>query len=190
MHGYYVYCLTFPDGKRYVGMTYDVEKRWNNGNGYHCSHFFDEIKRVGWHNIKKEILYSNLSIQEAEEIERAVIAEFQTADPEKGYNIAKGGAYAGRHTEETKKKISQAEALKIKSDIHRKHLSESKQGTRHPQARPVYQYSKLGILIKKWDYMNEAAKTLGIERGTISAVCHGHRKSAAGFIWTYEERGR
>ena len=180
MAGYYVYCLTFP---------YDCEKRWNNGIGYHAAPFYKEIKRVGWHNIKHEILYSNLTVEQACDLEKIVIADFDSANPEKGYNIQKGGGYNGRHTEETKKKISQSESLKYKSPEHRKHLSESKQGTKHPQARPVYQYDIDGRFLKKWDYMNEAAKALGASRGAISAVCHGHQKRASGFIWSYEDRG-
>lgn len=73
MAGYYVYCLTFPNNKKYVGMTYDYEKRWDNGKGYHGSPFYEEIKKFGWHNIKREILYSNLSVEEANEMEKLVI---------------------------------------------------------------------------------------------------------------------
>ena len=31
---YSVYCHTFPNGKRYVGISSDCEKRWRNGKGY------------------------------------------------------------------------------------------------------------------------------------------------------------
>ena len=189
MAGYCVYCLTFPNNKKYVGMTYDCEKRWDNGKGYHGSPFYEEIKKFGWHNIKREILYSNLSVEEANEMEKLVIKDFETQNPEKGYNIARGGGYAGRHTEEAKEKISRSEYARKKTPEHCKHISEAKQGVKHHLAKPVYQYSKDGSFIRKWDYMNEAAKTLGLHRTCISSACLGRTKTCAGFIWTYEDRG-
>ena len=64
----------------------------------------------------------------------------------------------------------------------------SRTGIKHHMARPVYQYSKDGTFIKKWDYMNEAAKTLKLSKGSISNVCLGRAKTSGGFVWSYKDR--
>ena len=42
-------------------------------------------------------------------------------------------------------------------------------------------------IIKKWKFINDAAKTLRINHGNIVACCKGLRKSAGGFKWKYAE---
>lgn len=52
----------------------------------------------------------------------------------------------------------------------------------------VGQYTKNGDLIKVWDSIIEASKTLGIDSSSISAVCLGtnkKRRSAGGYKWKH-----
>ena len=70
MNEYTVYCHTSPNGKKYVGISLNPEKRWNKGEGYKKNYlFYPDIKLYGWDNFKHEILYTNLSIEEAKELE-------------------------------------------------------------------------------------------------------------------------
>lgn len=75
MKEYKIYLLTFPNGKQYVGMTRQkLESRWKNGHGYTFNKEMDEdIKKFGWDNIKKEILESGLTEQEAFEAETFIL---------------------------------------------------------------------------------------------------------------------
>lgn len=53
----YLYKLTFPNGKVYIGTAWDISKRWaNNGNGYRGQKVWQHIKNCGWENIQKEIV--------------------------------------------------------------------------------------------------------------------------------------
>ena len=54
-------------------------------------------------------------------------------------------------------------------------------------ATPVEQYDKNGNLIRRWNSVTDAAKTLGVHYSTISDVCRGakHHKTCAGYIWRY-----
>lgn len=71
-----VYKHTFPDGKVYIGITgQDPTIRWSNGFGYQGQRVFKYIVKYGWDNIKHEILYSDLTVLEAERIERKLITE-------------------------------------------------------------------------------------------------------------------
>lgn len=104
---YTVYCHTFPNGKKYIGITkQDVKRRWRNGKGYEGQPVYNAILKYGWDNIKHEILFSNLSRKEAEEKEIELIKAFNTYSHEKGYNVEKGGN-ASEISEETKKKLSE-----------------------------------------------------------------------------------
>ena len=64
---YCVYKHTAPNGKVYIGITsQDVLARWNHGNGYkNNKHFFSAIVKYGWDNIRHEILYDDLTKEDA-----------------------------------------------------------------------------------------------------------------------------
>lgn len=112
---YTVYMHTFPNGKRYIGITcQEVHKRWKNGYGYkHNSFLKNAIQKYGWENAKHEILYENLTKEEAEQKEIELIALYKSNQREYGYNIENGGNHNGKHSEETKRKISESNKGKI-----------------------------------------------------------------------------
>ncbi len=90
---YTVYKHTSPNGKIYIGITEGVvEKRWHNGRGYmYNTHFYNAIKKYGWNNFKHEILYKNLTAEEAAKKEIELIKLYHSDDREKGYNVSPGG---------------------------------------------------------------------------------------------------
>ncbi|MED3792413.1 zinc-ribbon domain-containing protein [Niallia alba] len=51
----------------------------------------------------------------------------------------------------------------------------------------IVQLSSNGELIKHWDSMSEASKSLDISVSCISSVCRRKQKSAGGFGWMYKE---
>lgn len=109
---YTVYMHIAPSGKKYVGITSTkVKRRWMGGYGYKCNpHFYRAIKKYGWDSFEHIILYENLSKQEAEKIEIGLIAKHNLTDKRYGYNIENGGNAPGTHSEETLKKMSEAQS--------------------------------------------------------------------------------
>ena len=97
MDNFTLYMHVVPNGKKYIGITKrNPKERWNGGSGYYDNEeFYSDIKKYGWGNISHKILLSNVSQQEAEEWEIKMIAEYDTTNPEKGYNFSKGGRYGG-----------------------------------------------------------------------------------------------
>ena len=95
------------DGKVYIGITgQKPSKRWDNGRGYNGNpHFSRAIKKYGWHNFNHRILYDGLTLKEANDLERKLIKEYDSANHQKGYNISLGGDGAGKFSEETLKKL-------------------------------------------------------------------------------------
>ena len=62
------------NGKRYYGITcQEVEKRWKNGKGYQKQpYFYNDILLYGWDNFTHEILFDNLTKEEAKWLEKII----------------------------------------------------------------------------------------------------------------------
>ena len=135
MKKYCVYCHTNKiNGKKYIGITCNNPQiRWRNGNGYvNNEHFFRAIQKYGWHNFSHEILYTDLSKAEAEAFEIKIIAEYDTVNPAKGYNIELGGNGVEKFTDEIKKKISDALKGHTCSEETKVKISNAQKGKQSP----------------------------------------------------------
>ena len=99
MNNYKIYCHTNKiNNKKYIGQTKQTpKKRWGK-NGYEYikkqpnSHFSSAILKYGWDNFTHNILYSNLTKEEANLKEQELIAFYNTQDPKYGYNLTAGGS--------------------------------------------------------------------------------------------------
>lgn len=89
---FYVYIHTTPDGKKYVGMTYQSPKiRWGNGDGYKSNDaFYRAIIQYGWDNIDHEIFFETEEYEMAKACEKIMISKYDTTNPSKGYNHSPG----------------------------------------------------------------------------------------------------
>lgn len=124
---YFVYIHTSPSNKKYIGITSmnPPEKRWINGHGYkHNYHFTNAINYYGWDNFSHEIIAKNLTENEAMQMERELIAKYNTMDQNYGYNQTSGGEIDKEYTEEVRKKISDAAIQNCSTAERRKILSE------------------------------------------------------------------
>ena len=76
------------NNKKYVGMTsLKPERRWGNGSGYDGQESFrKDIQEYGWDGFIHEVLYTDLSKDEAHEKEVELIVKHKTYIPELGYN--------------------------------------------------------------------------------------------------------
>lgn len=82
------------NNKIYVGITsIDPVKRWGkDGCKYkHNIHFYSAILKYGWNNFYHEIFASNLTKEEAENIEQILISKLDLTNRLFGYNIEIGG---------------------------------------------------------------------------------------------------
>ena len=88
MKNYCVYCHTTPSNRKYVGISCDPQKRWNEGKGYSKNYvFYRAIRKYGWENIRHDILFDGLSLEDAKEVETRLISEWQLTDRKYGYNL-------------------------------------------------------------------------------------------------------
>ena len=98
------------NGKIYIGITMqEPEKRWGiDGCNYKSSpHFYAAIQKYGWDNFEHEILFTNLTKEEACLKEQELIKKYDSMDRDFGYNSTSGGESFVMN-EETKQKISQS----------------------------------------------------------------------------------
>lgn len=106
MNDYVVYCHVSPSGKKYVGISNNPVKRWRNGLGYEKNYrFMRAISKYGLDSFEHNIIAASLSAEEAAEMERRLIEEWNLTDFSCGYNLRAGGD--GPFSEESKSKMSE-----------------------------------------------------------------------------------
>jgi group I intron endonuclease len=109
-----IYMFTFPNGKRYIGQTNrTINERWREHRIE--SHkvpprrnaiLYNAIRKYGWNNIKKEILYQCSNESELDKIEVELTLKYNTLHPN-GYNMVLGGQGNKIASEQTKKNIGE-----------------------------------------------------------------------------------
>ena len=150
-----VYKHTAPNGKVYIGVTHQKpENRWNAGKGYRSNtHFYNAICKYGWGNFEHEVLAEGLTEEDAIKMETELIAKYDSANKQYGYNVALGGH---NQSEESRKKIGATRKErgiippnkgKKWSEETRKKISESLTGRRYHvsnAARENIRQAKIG----------------------------------------------
>lgn len=102
------------NGKVYIGQTcQEPEKRWDHGRGYRTSpRFYNAILKYGWDSFEHTILYTGLTLEQANFYEEQLIQQYNATNEEYGYNITSGGKNF-THSEETKQKIGAANHISL-----------------------------------------------------------------------------
>lgn len=118
------------NGKVYVGITSQKpETRWGceGKNYWHNAYFTNAIQKYGWINFAHEILYNDLSIDEAKQKEIELIELYKSNQREFGYNLSSGGdPGSGTHCSEERKAKIRAGRLGYKcSEETRRKISEA-----------------------------------------------------------------
>lgn len=209
---YSVYVHTCPNGKKYVGMTgcENVNDRWGCGHRYkHDTDFYNAILEYGWKNISHEVVANCLSKDSAEELEKFIIKELKTTDPNYGYNSHSGGlkgaqvnevtrqrmskAQAGSNnprygthlSHETKERIAASKRGKPLTEGCKQKLRELLSGGNNPGAKAVCQYTTEMELVRVWPCIRDAEREVGASN--ISTCCSGGLKTSGGYVWRYYE---
>lgn len=214
---YSIYMHTSPSGKVYIGVTGQVpEYRWNGGRGYVANpHFHSAITKYGWGSFRHEILHSGLAREEAYEIEKALIARYDSTNSAVGYNMSSGGMggmLGWKASDATRAKMSDSgkvawsrirkekvgsknytltqerrDKIRLKR-LGTSHTDETKQKISKTRIRhKVVQADLNGTPIKTWASMCEAAQFVGVSSGKISECCTGRRKTVGGYKWFYAD---
>lgn len=190
MNGYKVYKHTSPHGKVYIGITSkeNPNDRWLNGKGYYKNkHFIDAIIKYGWDSFKHEILFEDLSKEDACYIEQILIKAYNSNDKRFGYNITNGGDYF-KHSEESIRKMS---ANRMGKGTGTRNLSEESR-RRMKENHKGGADSKKVICIETsitFESINAAARAVGKNKKMISNCCRNvpHYNTCGGYHWRFVE---
>lgn len=126
-NNFMIYMLTSPSGKSYIGQTNNFVKRISlHKRKSGCPLVHSAIKKYGIENIKIKILKENISISEANILEKKFILEYGTIAPN-GYNLRDGGENSSI-SETTKQRLSLINKGKEMSEDTRKKISEYQKG--------------------------------------------------------------
>ena len=175
---YCVYLHTSPSNKYYVGITSQApEGRWGKG-GFRYKrnhHFWNAIQKYGWNNFKHEIIFENLTENEAKAKEHEMVMMLKSYDSNYGYNMTEGGDTVFKPTIESRRKMSLAKkGQTYMADIAREMFS-----------KPVKQYGLDHTYIKTWNSVSDAERALNICHECICDVCNGKLNKAGGYYWSY-----
>ena len=212
---YTVYKHTSPSGKVYIGVTsLRPEERWGGGAGYvKNNHFNRAIKKYGWENIKHEILFDDLSKEDAFKIEIELIKEYRSSEREFGYNLGTGGEHGStgsKWSEQSRKnhmaaiwskprKHSEERKRNIGKGV-KKHLLENPETKTYFQTATKAQRddwdkkrSKRILCVETGNIFigaKAAAEWAGLKnRQSIYFCCEGvgYHKTAGGYHWRYQK---
>jgi group I intron endonuclease len=127
----YIYMLTSPSGKSYIGQTYrPIQERLREhriGKSRDCVAIYNAIQKYGWENFEKD--YYEVPDDDLNKHEELMIEVIGTLAPD-GYNLKEGGSN-GRHSEETKIKIKEKNTGLSRSAETKKKISEANQGSKN-----------------------------------------------------------
>lgn len=118
-----IYILTFPNGKKYVGQSIDIHRRFRkyricNGSNEHLT---NAIKKYSWESIKIEIL--EREVEALDTLEDDLIYILKTNDRFFGYNKKEGGCDGRIKSPETLKKLSESHKGYVTSEETKRKLS-------------------------------------------------------------------
>jgi group I intron endonuclease len=122
---------TSPSNKRYIGITSQKpERRWRkDGNGYkYHLYFWRAIQKYGWDNFNHDILFDNLTKEEAEQKEVELIAYYNSNNVDYGYNMSIGGESGSKgykYSDEQKKRMSEVHSGKNNGMYGKRHAKET-----------------------------------------------------------------
>ena len=198
-----IYKITNPNGKIYIGQTIDFERRVYQYKKLNCKEqpkLYNSLKKYGFQNHKFELIWPCWE-RYLTKWERYFQEMYNsTEDDNLNCFLVTTKDKTGKHTEETKRKISESNKGRKFTAEHiaklpqnqkgykgkkRSEETKLKQSLNNGKARKVYQYTKDNQFIKEWRNVSEAEREYNINN--ISGVALGKLKTCGGFKWSYHK---
>ena len=215
----YTYIVTNKlNGKVYVG-SHSWEGTGVDPNYYGSGKIIKQaVKKYGKENFQIEVLYFYDTVEECRADEERILTEYDVKNCPHSYNCKNSAIgwtsedMTGRtHTEDTKKKISQALRGennpmygRTLSDESRKKMSQAKKGENNPmygRTRTENTRNKIAIAkggkpfaaikdgkIKIFTSQHECSRVLGLHPGSVNKCLKGKYKTTGGYTFKYIEQ--
>ena len=190
-----IYKITNPEGKLYVGLSREIETRWNSYKNMQfqsntllkesfkqsgpLNHTFDVIEEIA---LEKDTYGKNTAILRKRE--RYWISKLDTFN--NGLNQNGGGSGCNAHTTESKQKISESlkgkpKPLNFGSDRKKwQHTPEFKEKIKNAPRCPVLMYDLEDNLVQEFPNQQLAADYLGVKKQAIWNVLNDYINKKSG----------
>jgi len=196
---YAVYCIIFPNNKMYIGLTKNFRLR---KNAHRCTKGHLPINRAMQKYLDEErwlICATGCTQTQARNIERTLIAQFNTQNSNFGYNCTAGGDGPSQYVvgKETRAKMSAAKKGKRWTEHQRAALMKYHARPRKQAEASVRAFAAARELRKVelkaiatdgshgffFSSTSEAAKVLDVYRQNIRHVRKGTLRSTGGYTF-------
>lgn len=200
------------NGKVYIGQSVDIQYRFNNhksesfnpkSNAYDTA-IHRAIRKYGVDNFSFEII-EECDQNKLREREIYWIDYYQSFG--NGYNLTSGGEGVptvnikqaqklwddGLAIKEIAQHLScqQHTVIRILESYEKYNNKESyrrgRKNAKQKMCKPVLQYDKKGVFIKRYNSSIEAEEQTGISANNIRSAAVGIQKTAGGYQWTFED---
>ena len=204
----YVYKIISPSGYVYIGKTINLKNRINKYKCLDCKKqilLCRSLEKHGFDNHSFEIIYEgDLINEELNKLEIYYIGYYNSfnGNNKEGMNLTLGGEgmLGKKHSEETKKKISENRKKVGKTEKHQqaidnmrgKKLLKTKEWidkNAESIKKAILQYDLDGNFIKEWKSGQDVENELGLSRKNISKNLTNKTKKAYGYVWKYKNKG-
>lgn len=201
MYGLIYKITNLINGKVYIGQTTGtIEHRWSqHPSDSCCTHLYNSIKKYGRENFHIDQIDDADTFEELNIKEIYWIKFYSATNRSLGYNI-KAGGYKGKHSEETKKKLSLQKLGSKNPQYGKKQSKETIEKRRQKMiGRTVSEKTKNKIkesnsqklavycyqTNKTYLSISEAGRQLGLNSGYICRVLNGSRSHVHGYTFKY-----
>lgn len=201
------------NNKVYFGVTkVGLNKRWiqHKCNSTRKSyHLYNAIRKYGFDAFKMELVKACDSEDEMYLLEKTLIREYKTNNPQYGYNNSTGGeksTLGSKRTSEQRKRISEYQKkrirhkyteetiLKMRMSAKGRNMSKAiessannRKGKPAKNIRPVYSVDKNNS-IRYYNSISIAANETGILITAIANNLKGLTKTSGGLSWHYQQQ--
>lgn len=158
-----IYKITNPNGKVYIGQSHDINRRFKMYKRLECKgqkHLYSSLLKYGYDAHVFEIL-EQCPPEDMDNLEIKYISFYDSTNREFGMNLQTGGT-RGKDSEET---------LLLKRINHPK--------------RVIFYAERDGV-VKRFDSMTEAEKTLGVTRKSIRLSLKNPDIKIGKYSYSYE----
>lgn len=191
----YIYILTSPSGKSYIGQTIrSIKRRFkeHQTDSSKCVAIYNAIQYHGWENFEKD--YYECPDEDLNFDEELLVREMGTLAPG-GYNLKEGGDN-GKLSDETKQKIGDAHRGKYVSEETRTKLSKSNMGEfRTVETKKKQREAQLGEKSHMFGKTGEKSHLFGKPRSKetkrkIGDASRGEKHVSSKKVYQYDLEGK